>query len=933
MIRRMKKFRDLCMKKILVFFFLCWLSSLPACWAQDETAQAGTPQAATATELEAYFKLLPPQVIGAQRILLEWNIAEDHFILGSKLRFQSETPGIEIGAPELPVGYPLEDPFFGSLTVYRNKLSVELPLLRAVNAGDELILKVTYQGCRDLKNCFPLHFDTRTLRLPAQRKAYPRATPNSTPASEADNLLTSELAFILSSAQESDKIILRWTIADGYYLYRKDLHFTPSVPRVVGTPVLPAGIMKKDDFFGDVEVYADTLEVEFPLAGSSGVDSLSLHVRYRGCAEGSLCYPPEEKTVEFSFAEEPSAALISPGFSSSGGFSLGEQGGDFLPPEEAFIFTASLKDPRNLLAYWKIAEGYYLYRDRLSFTALNEGVQLGEIDLPQGEEKEDPEFGKVQVFRDSLSIIVPIAETGGADAVQLEVGYQGCAEAGLCYPPESKKLNVALPDADDFATPEQAAPKVTSRKEQAVVSASPQGTVPVSSESAAPQSEQDRLAQTIAQGNVFNTMLIFFGLGLLLAFTPCVFPMVPILSGIIVGQGKSLTTRRAFFISFTYVMAMALTYTVAGLFAGLLGHNLQAALQTPWVLYTFAGVFVLLSLSMFGFYDLQLPHSLQSKLNELSNRQQGGTFVGAAIMGFLSALIVGPCIAPPLAGALLYLSQASQSGGSVWLGGGALFALSLGMGLPLILVGVSAGHFLPRAGGWMDTVKHIFGILLLGVAVWMVERVVPTQVAMLLWGALFIVPAIYLGALDSLPPDTSGWRKFWKGIGVLLLIYGILLVIGAARGSQDIFQPLRSLAPMTTEMPAQARAGAQHGLNFKRVRNLAELEREVQQASANGQGVMLDFYADWCISCKEMERFTFSDPKVVEALAGVVLLQADVTANSADDKTLLKHFSLFGPPGLIFYDPSGREQSARRIVGFMAAEPFAAHVAEIFSPR
>jgi len=409
---------------------------------------------------------------------------------------------------------------------------------------------------------------------------------------------------------------------------------------------------------------------------------------------------------------------------------------------------------------------------------------------------------------------------------------------------------------------------------------------------------------------------VFFGFGLLLAFTPCVFPMIPILSGIIAGQGAGLTTRKAFVLSLVYVLAMALTYTLVGVLAGLLGANLQAAFQNPWILTAFALVFVGLALSMFGFYELQLPSSLQSKLAELSNRQQGGTLIGVAIMGLLSALIVGPCVAPPLFGALIYIGHT----GDALLGGLALFALSLGMGVPLILIGTSVGRYLPRAGAWMNTVKAVFGVALLGVAILMLERLLPPALAMVLWALLLICSAVYMGALNQLQPGANAWFKLWKGLGLVLLIYGALMLIGAAAGGRDTLQPLRGLIP----------GGGVEQLGFKRIKSVADLERELAQARSDGQPVLLDFYADWCVSCQEMERYTFSDPSVMAELRRFVRLQADVTANDAEDRALIQgRFGLPGPPAILFFDRAGRELTHFRLVGFKPAEPFARHLRQV----
>jgi len=433
-------------------------------------------------------------------------------------------------------------------------------------------------------------------------------------------------------------------------------------------------------------------------------------------------------------------------------------------------------------------------------------------------------------------------------------------------------------------------------------------------------SEQDSIAKRLSEGNLFATLLAFFGFGLLLAFTPCVFPMIPILSSIIVGQGDNMTTRRGFVLSLVYVLAMAATYTLAGIFAGLFGENLQSAFQNPWILSTFTAVFVLLALSMFGFYDLQMPAFIQGRLTEISNRQKGGNLGGVAVMGFLSALIVGPCVAAPLAGALIYIGQT----GDAVLGGLALFALSLGMGAPLIAIGTGAGKLLPRAGRWMDAIKAVFGVLLLAVAIWMLERILPAYVTLALWAALLILSSVYLRALDALPVEASGWARLWKGLGVVSLVYGVLLLIGAASGARDPLQPLQGI--LATGHTGTATAIQEAHLPFKRIKNLADLDRELAAAHTQGRPVMVDFYADWCVSCKEMEKYTFTDPKVHQALSNYVLLQADVTANDDADKALMKRFNLIGPPSILFFDSQGKEHKELALVGFKPAEAFVKHV-------
>ena len=575
----------------------------------------------------------------------------------------------------------------------------------------------------------------------------------------------------------------------------------------------------------------------------------------------------------------------------------------FLPLDQVFIFSAEIASPNSISASWNIADGYYLYRAKFRFAikgpnedARDIGITLGDISLPHGKEKHDESFGLSEVFIHEMVVQLPLQRTNlAATDITLVVGYQGCADAGFCYPPTKQEVLLSLPEATTaIETPTS------------------------SSDDSAFISDQDRYAKSLADGNIALSMLTFFGLGLLLTFTPCVFPMIPILSSIIAGQGSDITTRRAFWLSLIYVLAMAVTYTAAGIFAGLFGGNLQAAFQDPWILGAFSGVFVLLALSMFGFYELQLPQSLQSKLAEMSNKQQGGTFIGVGIMGFLSALIVGPCLAAPLAAALIYIGQT----GDAVLGGAALFALSLGMGAPLLAIGTSAGKLLPKAGPWMDTIKAIFGVLLLGLAIWLLERIIPAAATLALWGILLIVCAIYLGAFNRLQPEAGGWRKFWKGTGIVVLIYGCMLLIGASSGGNNILQPLANLC-VGEDCEA---ATPEHSLGFEQIKGLTGLQQALEKASQQNKYVMLDFYADWCISCIEMEKYTFSDSRVQAALADTILLQADVTANDEQDQALMNAFGLFGPPSMLFFDTSGQELAKYRLVGFLDASDFEAHV-------
>lgn len=710
-------------------------------------------------------------------------------------------------------------------------------------------------------------------------------------------LLEPDKAFAFSAEVRDGKIHAQWKMADGYYLYRNKLRFSTDTPGVrLGEPQFPKGKIKQDEFFGQVEIYRGTVDVTLPVKSGSGPVELTAHSQ--GCADIGVCYPPHKQTVSLQLASTTNNGALQELSSLNNNLGLAGGQDDVLPPDQAFRFSTELIDPNTVRASWSIAPDHYLYRDKFQLSVKQGNARLGKFELPAGETKKDEFFGVIQVFHNEMSVDIPLLR-GSKEAGEIKLGfiYQGCAEkTGICYPPIRKTETLLLPAADTLLSgPAQMQP------ERGGV-----GQLP-------PLSEQDSIAASLKEGGVL-VVLTFFGFGLLLAFTPCVFPMIPILSSIIVGQGDQITTRRAFSMSVVYVLAMAITYTIAGVIAGMVGENLQAAFQNPWIIGSFAAIFVALSLSMFGFYELQMPNFIQSKLTEVSNRQKGGSLAGVAVMGFLSALIVGPCVAAPLAGALIYIGQT----GDAVLGGIALFALSLGMGLPLIAIGTSAGKLLPRAGGWMDTIKAIFGVLLLAVAIWMLERVIPESIAMWLWAALFIISGIYMKALESLPVDSSGWARLRKGLGIILLIYGVMLAIGASAGGNDKFRPLHGVfgGGIVTE---------QH-LSFQRIKSVDDLEREVTAARTAGKPVMLDFYADWCIYCKDYEKYVFTDPGVQQRLSNFVLLQADVTANDQQDKALLERFDLTAPPAILFFDPNGQEQRGYRLVGAMDADDFLAHL-------
>ncbi len=598
---------------------------------------------------------------------------------------------------------------------------------------------------------------------------------------------------------------------------------------------------------------------------------------------------------------------------------------EFLPVDEAFVLSAEVAQDGSVLARWDIEDGYYLYRHQFAFSARVDAdhpaspVAFGEPEIPPGKKKVDEYFGEVEVYYHSAQARVPVAE--GAGIVEVGIEYQGCADAGLCYPPETKWVALTVGQSGGSISGGGSVEPAAGADSAGTSAGTRTGGI-------VPQTEEQALAATLAEGGLATALLLFFLGGVALAFTPCVLPMVPILSSIIVGDSEDMNRRRAFTLSVAYVLGMAVTYAALGVLVGLFGAslNLQAALQSPAVLISFSIVFVLLSLSMFGFYELQLPASWQNRLNAMGDKVGGGKHASVVVMGSLSSLVVSPCVSAPLAGALIYISTT----GDAVLGGLALLTLGLGMGVPLIVIGASGGHLLPKAGAWMNSVKAVFGVGLLAVAIWLLERVIPAGATLALWAALAIGCGVYLGAMDFSP--RQGWGQLWKASGAFSFIYGVMLLIGAATGAEDPLKPLDRLAAGPATVQVAADSGTAHGadgLVWHPVANLTELDGQLAEAARAGQPALLDLYADWCISCKVMERTVFPRPEVASQLAQFRLLRADVTKNDADDKALMGAYGLFGPPSLVFFSGDKRELSDVRIQGEVGAESLAAHLGAV----
>ena len=695
-----------------------------------------------------------------------------------------------------------------------------------------------------------------------------------------------------------DALEIDWAVEDGAYMYRDAFSFETETPSIeLGEPELPEGKVYTDEFLGEQVIYRHNFFVQIPytVIGDSKPQRVALTINSRGCLDAGFCYMPQSwvEVVELATAT-PAAKKLD--FGTLGGNSQS----DFPPPDEVFFPDLYAIDGNTVEVGFRIIPGFYLYKNKISVRVVGDNARAGSLELPQGKSKTDEFFGEQEVYYDEVVGRVAIARaTPAAMDIELELGYQGCADGGLCYLPQTKVLTVSLPEA---------------------LAITDLSSLPDRASSLAPVSEQARLAKIISNSSIWVAVGVFFVAGVGLAFTPCVLPMVPILSGIIAGEGDNVSPLRGFTLALSYVLGMALIYTAAGVVAAAAGLQLQAIFNQPWILILFAGLFVVLAMGMFGVYELQMPSGVQSKLASISGNQKSGTMIGAFVMGALSALVVTACVAPALIAALTVMAQS----GDMLRGGLALFAMSLGMGAPLLAVGAAQGKLLPKAGPWMVAIKGAFGFMMLGLAIWMLSRMLPGVVTMALWAALVFMAGVFMGGLTTLTTASGIAQKIGKGFGLLAILYGLVLFVGAMSGGSNPLKPL-----------AKVNFGGgvveDRHLEFTRIKTVDDLDREIAAAVADGKSAMLDFYADWCVSCIEMEEYTFITPEVQAALSNTVVLQADVTKNDAEDQVLLKRFGVFGPPTIIFFGTNGRQLMGYEVVGFMKAGDFAEHVSNAFA--
>ncbi len=715
-------------------------------------------------------------------------------------------------------------------------------------------------------------------------------------SSAADELLAPDKAFAMSTrVVDANSLEASWKIAKGYYMYRDKFKFeVVSGDLDLGKPDSPKGIMKKDPTFGNTEIYKKKVVITLPITRTNNkAFTATLRITGQGCNDPiGVCYPPIVKTVKFDLPAAATTKTISSLEDLNKALAPDDEIPDFLEPDQAFKVTSLVEDNgKTIIIDFKIAKDYYLYHDKIKIKLKNAGgAKIEKINLPKGKIKDDPYFGKTEVHKKSFQAQVLISGVA-ADSAMLNVEYQGCAEQGICYAPARKNFPVKTGT----------------------------GGISTSATDNGANGAVETGSKTASSNAYFIAILGAFITGLLLTFTPCVLPMIPILSGIIVGQGdggrKKTSKFRGGGLAAIYVLGTSVTYTVAGIIAGRSGEQLQAHFQNPWAIGVFSLILALLALSMFGFYEIQMPSFIQSKMQSHSQKLKGGSFIGVFFIGIISALIVGACVSPLIISAL-GVAIASQD---PTLGGLIMFSMAMGMGVVLVGLGFGADYLLPKAGMWMDRVKHFFGVLLIGVAIYLLG-ILPGVPVLLLWAALLIITSVYFGATQPLSETATGWRYFWKGVGTILLIWGVLALIGGFSGNRDIMRPISlSGAALMSVGGAQATTA---GHVFEKVSTVAELEKHLAEAKAQGKPVILDYFATWCTDCLRMEKSTFADPRVRKIMTSqFVALQVDVTdPNDPESKAIKKRFKVFGPPALLFFDAQGNEMKDLHFYGYKNAE-------------
>ncbi len=736
-----------------------------------------------------------------------------------------------------------------------------------------------------------------------------------------EELLEPEKAFAFSVKVNPDgQVDARWNIADGYYMYRDKYDF-----EVFGDGVelksidYPKGKIKQDEFFGDVEVFTGQAAITISLGGESGLP-FKLIAKGQGCNEPiGVCYAPQSYTVDLITATidtliPPVTAQVDDDTLKMGsdgnnlnsverlrnllGDQLNDQG--FLDVDEAFQLELQVIDSSNIQADFKVVDGYYLYKDKINFSA-DENSRIAPVNMPAGEIKEDEYFDRMEVYKHDFNFDMVLQRRDNERTVTIQVGYQGCADQGICYTPVKKRFTLEFPDLIDSASASED------------VAGSPDKLM--SSNESLTDTQQKKISTQDDKQTVFWTLVLSFIAGIGLTFTPCVLPMIPILAGVIAGQGEEMTRLRGGMLAIVYVLGTVVTYALIGWVAGVSGEQLQAYFQNVWAIGIMSIIFVLMALSMFGLYDIQMPSFVQSSVQEKTSGLSG-TIPMVFVLGIFSALVVGACVSPVL---ISFLGIAMKQGDPVF-GAEIMVSMALGMGVPLIIVGFGAGYLLPKAGKWMDNVKYVFGVLLLAVAIYLLGAL-PQVPVLLLWAALFIIVGVYLGASRPLAEGVHGWWVFLKGLGTLMLIWGALMLVGSFYGERDPFRPLpNNLTSTASSLQKESNQADDH--IFERVENLAQLDEKLAEAKAASKKVMLDYYADWCTDCLRMEKTTLLDPRVQSILQSkYIALQVDVTDPYDKESAMIKkRYNVFGPPAVLFFDRDGRLSKERNFYGYKSAD-------------